>query len=272
LGGTIVLQSTLGEGSSFSFMLAFERADASGDKWAGGHPLLKTPSATELASKRKLSLSLHRLSDHTTPARILIVDDATINCKLLARTFVKSAKRLCITVPHVVTARNGQVAVSMVAASLSSPPDMIDPEKGEGFLRAPFNLICMDRQMPVMDGVEATIQIKALQAGHLHSTSSHATIPTGASRSDSVPKPAYMVGMSASIENTSGWLAAGVDEIIAKPFSADDIDQLLLAMYAGSPGALSLPGHVPDAVPHNPILKLSKRPRTTDSRHSEGSS
>jgi CheY-like chemotaxis protein len=146
------------------------------------------------------------------------------------------------------TAINGQEAVNMVAASLDSP-DSIDPERGEGPRSAPFNLICMDRQMPVMNGVEAARQIKALQAGHLNITSYRATTTSQFLSSDLVLKPAYMVGMSASIENSSCWLAAGVDEIIAKPFSASDIDQLLLAMYSGLRGheASPLPGHMPEA-------------------------
>jgi DNA-binding NtrC family response regulator len=46
--------------------------------------------------------------------------------------------------------------------------------------------------------------------------------------------PAYIVGMSASIENSVEWHEAGVDEMLPKPFTALDIDQLLLSMCSTS--------------------------------------
>jgi hypothetical protein len=46
--------------------------------------------------------------------------------------------------------------------------------------------------------------------------------------------PAYIVGMSASIENSMEWHEAGVDEMLPKPFTALDIDQLLLSMCSTS--------------------------------------
>jgi hypothetical protein len=51
--------------------------------------------------------------------RILIVDDAPINCRLLKRTFIDASKRLRIPEPSIVTAGNGQEAVDLVCMCAS---------------------------------------------------------------------------------------------------------------------------------------------------------
>jgi CheY-like chemotaxis protein len=234
MGGKLLVQSTLGEGSTFSFTLPFKQTVAAlsiGYRANGNTPrnpprlagltnifVSSEPlelSSERLISSRKRTALLHRTTgDH--PARILVVDDAPINCKLLTRGFLASAKRLGIAPPVVVSASDGQVAVNFVAASLTS--SKVDAEKGESSHSARFDLICMDRQMPRMCGVEAARQIKVLQSTFFAAFSSQA------------PTPAYVVGMSASIENATEWLEAGVDEMLNKPFLASDIDQLLLAI------------------------------------------
>jgi CheY-like chemotaxis protein len=137
---------------------------------------------------------------------------------------VKEAKKLSIPPPLIVIAMNGQKAVEMVAASLAR--EGIDVEKGGGSLSTLFNLICMDRQMPVMDGVEAAKKIKQLQDAYFASFHKMSQVSTA----HQSPKPAYVVGMSASIESSVDWLAAGVDEMLPKPFKDLDVDQLLRAM------------------------------------------
>jgi CheY-like chemotaxis protein len=136
-----------------------------------------------------------------------------------------------------------------------------------------FDLICMDRQMPVLDGVGATRKIRALEAECFTAVSLSA-------RSSQASKPAYLVGMSASIENTEEWLAAGLDEMLPKPFTAPDIKELLLAMYPSKPrakksalamaaasemvaaSATSLPGGVPEAVHPDITLRVLSPTRT----------
>jgi CheY-like chemotaxis protein len=193
-------------------------------------------AATELTKKRKLAL--HRVDTITAP-HILIVDDEPLNCKLLERILVRAAQKQGVASPNVVVAANGLEAVSMVAASLTSP-DTIDVERGEGTQSAPFNLICLDRQMPVKDGVEAAREIKALQDGYF----------TSARSVTQALKPAYVVGMSASIENTAEWLAAGADEMLPKPFTGADIKELLLAMHPSKSASAeaSMPGRVSETL------------------------
>jgi CheY-like chemotaxis protein len=201
--------------------------------------------------------------------RILIVDDEPVNRKLLERTFLRAAQKLRVAAPTVVFAVNGQEAVDLVAASLPSSPDTIDVERGGGMRIQLFDLICMDRQMPVLDGVGATRKIRALEAECF--TASAVSL---SARSSQASKPAYLVGMSASIENTEEWLAAGLDEMLPKPFTAPDIKELLLAMYPSKPrakksalamaaasemvaaSATLLPGGVPEAVHPDITLRV----------------
>jgi CheY-like chemotaxis protein len=209
--------------------------------------------------------------------RILIVDDAPINCRLLQRTFLDASKRLHIPQPKIVIAGNGQEAVDLVSASLPLP-DTFDLE--EGARSPPFNLVCIDRQMPIMGGVgtynthththmrthtysqpnphshiEATRRIKNLEEEYFN------TIPTRPSLTyfPTANKPAYVVGMSASIENPADWLAVGLDEMLPKPFSASDIETLLLAMHVAVTAVEEAPSSVPgylDAV--SPGLTASR--------------
>jgi CheY-like chemotaxis protein len=281
MGGELSLESTLGKGSSFSFTVALARsklelsegiamrrstderkAESLGAQLRVSSSLIESQhqaasttrpislvtvgkpkqagrraaltAAAKLTTKRKLAL--HRGADTTTAPRILIVDDEPLNCKLLERILVRAAQKLEVAPPNIVIAANGLVAVNMVAASLTSL-DTIDLEWGEaGTPSAPFNLICLDRQMPVKDGMEAAREIKALQDGYFTSV-----------RGKQAPKPAYIVGMSASIENTAEWLAAGIDEMLPKPFTAVDIKELLLAMYPSRSASAEVPmPHVPD--------------------------
>ena len=80
--------------------------------------------------------------------------------------------------------------------------------------------------MPVLDGVEAARQIKALQVAHF---SPPLGLPEAFSAGQA-SKPAYIVGTSASIESPAAWLAAGVNEMLPKPFTNSDVEKLLLAV------------------------------------------
>jgi CheY-like chemotaxis protein len=294
MGSEMSLQSTPGIGSTFSFTLALARStmDAHQSPEQGSkrssqagllefhrhpsdlnqmlppslgplHPSaspLKSPPKTTKRNRRRMSNSLA-----ISVPRILIVDDEPVNRKLLERTFLRAAQKLCVAAPTIVLAVNGQEAVDLVAASLPSSLDTIDVERGAGMRSQPFALICLDRQMPVLDGVGATREIRTLEVRCF-------TAASLSTRSSQALKPAYLVGMSASIENTEEWLAAGLDEMLPKPFTAPDIKELLLAMYPSKPrakksalamaaaseiaaaSATSLPGGVPEAI--HPDIRL----------------
>jgi CheY-like chemotaxis protein len=70
-----------------------------------------------------------------------------------------------------------------------------------------FDCVFMDREMPVMCGVEATKIIVDMQKRM------HAPVP--------------VVGVSASVESPEDWWAAGMSHLLGKPFSRKDLNRVL---------------------------------------------
>jgi CheY-like chemotaxis protein len=70
-----------------------------------------------------------------------------------------------------------------------------------------FDCIFMDREMPVMCGVEATRLIVDMQKG--------------------MRAPVPVVGVSASVESPLNWKAAGMSHLLGKPFSRKDLGRVL---------------------------------------------
>ena len=126
-------------------------------------------------------------NDNTTRGilDILLVEDNLINQKLTQKILMKQGF-------HVDVAGNGKEAV-------------------EKFKNAHYDLIFMDIQMPVMDGLEATRQIRCLEA--LRQTSDHVKIIALTANSQQQDK-----------ENC---LAAGMDDYINKPFNVNKFPLIL---------------------------------------------
>jgi len=125
MGGQLVVASTPGSGSTFSFELTFEAIETTID----------TPEYTEI----------NAVVNPTFDGLILVCEDNPMNqqviCEHLARVGLRS-----------VIAENGMIGVEMVGERM---------EKGQ----PPFDMIFMDIFMPVMDGVEASEKITALGTG-----------------------------------------------------------------------------------------------------------
>ncbi len=126
---------------------------------------------------------------------VLLVEDNDINA-LLARTLLQ---RLGCSVHH---ARNGREGVDAMEAVVAGS-------------RAAFDIILMDQHMPVLDGLAATGLVKALYAG-----------PEARARSLTCP-PIVAVTANAFEEDRRRCLAAGMDDYLAKPFEARDLEALL---------------------------------------------
>ena len=128
MGGTLVVESTPGAGSRFSFEITFQTTDAESlfDDVFG-------PTA------------LNQLEKPQFDGEVLICEDNSMNqqvvCEHLARVGLKSK-----------VAKNGKEGYEMVESRML---------KG----LSPFDMIFMDMQMPVMDGFEATEKINALKTG-----------------------------------------------------------------------------------------------------------
>ncbi len=135
-------------------------------------------SEEEETSKR---FSLREVALKKQSLKILIVEDNKINQKLAMSMLVKGGH-------EVVVAANGQEALEELQSGEHS-----------------FDLVLMDMQMPVMDGLEATRYIRNLNDPHL------ALIP--------------IIAMTANAMDTDRELCldAGMNEYVSKPISPGDL-------------------------------------------------
>jgi CheY-like chemotaxis protein len=118
----------------------------------------------------------------------LLVDDNEINMRLLL-TFMKHQK-----VTDVDTADNGRAAVDYVERNVHG-----------------YDLIFMDISMPIMDGIEATRAIRALEREREGCVSAKIVAFTGLS----------------SLRDETNALDAGVNLFLTKPVSFKEVSRLI---------------------------------------------
>uniref|UniRef100_A0A0E0KIW0 Response regulatory domain-containing protein n=1 Tax=Oryza punctata TaxID=4537 RepID=A0A0E0KIW0_ORYPU len=119
--------------------------------------------------------------------RVLLVDDEEIN-RVVARAALKAAGGGGDVLDE---AENGAVAVQRVRDAVAAA--------------APYDLVLMDKQMPVMDGHEATRRIRDMGV----------TTPIVAVSSDGLP---------ADVE---AFITAGADDFTSKPLSKEKLGIIL---------------------------------------------
>jgi len=73
-----------------------------------------------------------------------------------------------------------------------------------------FDLVLMDYHMPVMNGLQATRAIRAWEA-----------------RTQRAPLPIVAITASAMPEERQACLAAGMDDVLVKPFRFDEVEAML---------------------------------------------
>ena len=168
MGGELVVESTPGAGSKFSFNVTFGVTDMPNETPAYG------------------SGSGDKLEKPVFDGEVLVCEDNHMNQivikEALARVGIKA-----------IIAENGYEGVNMVRTCM---------ERGEKL----FDLILMDIQMPVMDGLEAAVLIKEMQTG----------IPIIAMTANI---------MSGEIEQ---YKASGMSDYISKPFTSQELWRCLL--------------------------------------------
>ncbi|MEM9544579.1 MAG: PAS domain S-box protein [Bacteroidota bacterium] len=179
LGGTLKVDSKVGEGSSFYFVLTL------------GKSTHKIDGTTVIKRVEKL-----RIRDH----KILIVEDNKMNLKYITSLLKKWDVDFTVCV-------NGKEAC-----------DLAEKEK--------FDLIFMDLQMPVMDGFEATQIIRSR-------TDQNQNVP--------------IVALTASTFLSKKRLAlkAGMSDFLSKPFTPDQLFEILSKFLSQTKHEVVAEGHLP---------------------------
>ena len=109
-----------------------------------------------------------------------------------------------------------------------------------------FDIVLMDMMMPVMDGLEATRQIRARE------------------RQDGLPRmPVVAMTANAMGSDRNDCLIAGMDECIAKPVRRQELQRLLRSIAKAKGGGLEL-GAQSDALPISPIFDYAEALRGAD--------
>ncbi len=153
--------------------------------------------------------------------RVLLVEDNDLNVEVASGLLLEVGVQLDV-------AENGQVAVAKV-------------------LNQPYDVVLMDMQMPVMDGVSASIEIRK------HPT--RATLP--------------IIAMTANAQQSDRdrCLQAGMQDFITKPIEPEELwsallkwtrpQQLNAEVVDASPVVTALEAPLPDGLSHLPGLDVS---------------
>ncbi|WP_336899887.1 response regulator [Rhodoferax sp.] len=176
MGGRIWLVSGTGLGSTFHFTVQMEAVLVH-------QPAAPSPPVAAAVVVVEPAPGLSVISSPTV-LHVLLVEDHPVN-QLLATSLIQRAGH------RVTLAQNGQEAVDAVAQQV-------------------FDLVFMDMQMPVMDGLASTRLIRAFEEVH-----------------GRLPMPIVAMTANARETDRAACEAAGMDDFISKPFKASDLRQRL---------------------------------------------
>ena len=183
MGGQVRIDSQVGEGSTFTVELPFGKAEENGmdrDRKADQQGVWADRSRKKFDFRGK---------------RILLSDDNEINMEI-------AVELLGVTGADIDTARNGREALDRFAQSVNWY----------------YDLILMDVQMPVMNGYEATRQIRSLK------------------RPDAGRIPIFAMTANAFAEDEEASRQAGMDAHITKPLNVEVLYKTMEQFFQSNPG------------------------------------
>ena len=178
MGGTLAVDSVVGQGSDFHFTIT----------------LAATAESVEKAdAPRAMPIQAHHA------LRILIAEDNPVNQEVAGTMLRRRGHQVDIVV-------NGRDAVEAVQ-------------------RERYDVVLMDLQMPILDGVQATTEIRALPSG-----------------SD---VPIIALTANAASGESERCFAAGMNDYVAKPFRAADLIAAVERATSGSEAVAAPPAATP---------------------------
>jgi CheY-like chemotaxis protein len=188
MGGQVGVDSRLGEGSTFWFSARFGLAAAAAPTPADG-------SLPVLAALGGIGTMAPGTAE-ARRVRVLVVDDNEVNLLI-------AGEMLSYAGAEVHTAEDGVQALQRLQSET-------------------FDLVFMDMQMPVMDGLEATRRIRA--------------------RTDGPRVPIVAMTANALPADRERCLQAGMDDVITKPIDPDRLVAVVRRWAFSAPNAATMAG------------------------------
>jgi signal transduction histidine kinase/ActR/RegA family two-component response regulator len=179
LGGDIEVSSLLGKGSTFSLTIATGPLDA--DALDSNSVTTNEPVLAPSAHHRKLNCS------------ILLAEDGIDNRRLITHILRKAGAK-------VTQSANGRLAFDLASKA--------------GKDAVPFDIILMDMQMPVMDGYEATRQLREI----------------------GWKRPIIALTAHAMTDDRQKCLDAGCDDYLTKPIDRNQLLEMIEKYINAEPG------------------------------------
>ena len=184
MGGSIDAESEVGVGSTFTVTLPLEPCARSAEP----------PQTAPLSGFDSAQIG----GQWETPLRVLVAEDNSTNRRVIGLILDTIDAQISFV-------ENGELAV-------------------EAFRTERFDLILMDMQMPVMDGLTATRAIRALEA-----------------QQDLIRTPIVMLTANAMEEHQRRALEAGCDLHVAKPVAPADLIEAIAIVVSNNAEAGSSP-------------------------------
>ncbi|KAF2024184.1 hypothetical protein EK21DRAFT_94284 [Setomelanomma holmii] len=243
-GGEIGVSSESGKGSTFAFYVKCRRSHEPSEAVEGAtgvtitrklsnardkERLIVPPKIKDFATLPEKSKVVAKAKPQRSDLKVLIVEDNLVNQKVLQRQLHNHG----ITT-HV--ANHGGEALEILMKSTywkNAPLDAID-----------LGVVLMDKEMPTMDGLQCTSKIRELEkAGDFR-----------------CHVPLIAVTANARSEQIATLLAAGMDDVVSKPFRIGELIPKIEELASRYPSTLDLSSPLSLVVP-------SKHAEAADAAH-----